>query len=147
MTLDGVLLVDENLYLHHVFDFDVVSGILNELDGEDSEMSCDGLSPTESAMLHIFIESMMKRTIDADKIESEGKMIEDSDRRMLRTGPSLKNHGKRADFSIESTRSHHVLYALEAKSSRNNSGDDLVKLAKMLKRCHSLHFILKQTLL
>lgn len=45
----------------------------------------------------------------------------------------MKNHGKRADFSVISNKSYHLLLSVEVKSKRTKRISDLVKLCRELK--------------
>lgn len=60
-------------------------------------------------------------------------MINDSAKRFTNMDPSLSTSGKRADFSVVSTKSKHVLLSLEAKSNKTKGANDLIKLCRELK--------------
>ncbi|CAO3676792.1 unnamed protein product [Rhizopus stolonifer] len=60
-------------------------------------------------------------------------MISDSSKRFTRLDPSLKNHGKRADFTVVFNKSGHILLSLEAKSNKTKHINELVKLCRELK--------------
>ncbi|KAL9537964.1 hypothetical protein MBANPS3_011314 [Mucor bainieri] len=60
-------------------------------------------------------------------------MIKDSAKRFLELDPSLTTSGKRADFSVVSTKSQHVILSLEAKSNKTKGVNDLIKLLRELK--------------
>lgn len=60
-------------------------------------------------------------------------MIKDSSKRFTNMGPSLKNHDKRADFSVISNKSNHLILSVEAKSNKTKRISDLVKLCRELK--------------
>jgi hypothetical protein len=60
-------------------------------------------------------------------------MISDSSKRFTKLDPSLKNHGKRADFTVVSNKSGHILLSLEAKSNKTKHVNELVKLCRELK--------------
>lgn len=63
------------------------------------------------------------------------KIISDSKRRFLEVDPSLGTHVKKADFSIVTNKSAHLLFALEAKPCKEEtqSKGDLTKMARYIK--------------
>jgi hypothetical protein len=74
-----------------------------------------------------FPNSSLTKSIGADT------MILNSSKRFTRLDPSLKNHGKRADFSVVSTKTGHLLLSLEAKSNQTKHINDTLKLCRELK--------------
>lgn len=74
-----------------------------------------------------FPSSPLAKSIGADA------MIPDSSKRFTRLDPPLKNHGKRADFSVISTKTGYHILSLEAKSNHTKHVDETVKLCKELK--------------
>ncbi|KAI8641589.1 hypothetical protein BD408DRAFT_444169 [Parasitella parasitica] len=60
-------------------------------------------------------------------------MISDYSKRFTRLDPSLKNYGKRADFTVVSSKSDHILLSLEAKPNKTKHVNELVKLCRELK--------------
>ncbi|KAI8094383.1 hypothetical protein BDF21DRAFT_458791 [Thamnidium elegans] len=74
-----------------------------------------------------FPNSSLTKSVGADT------MILDSSKRFTRLDPSLKNYGKRADFSVVSTKTGHLLLSLEAKSNQTKHINDTLKLCRELK--------------
>ncbi|KAK4516068.1 uncharacterized protein ATC70_011029 [Mucor velutinosus] len=63
------------------------------------------------------------------------KGIEDSRKRFIEMDPSLQDHVRKADFSVVSNRSSHLILAVESKSerTRNKSKGDVTKMARYMK--------------
>lgn len=78
-------------------------------------------------MKSYFPNSALTKSFGADA------MIKDSSKRFSRLDPSLACCGKRADFSVVSSKSNHILLSLEAKSNKTKYLKDLLKLCRELK--------------
>lgn len=90
----------------------------------------------EATLVHdtidIFLKAYFPNTTLMKSIGADS-MIKVSSERFSRLDPSLSSCGKRADFSVVSNKSNHLLFTLEAKANKTKYIDDLIKLCRELK--------------
>jgi hypothetical protein len=118
----------------HPDDASVCRVLYNVMDIYSTDYSTDQLNEAtlvrdtiDTFFKSFFPNSPLTKSIGADA------MISDSSKRFTKLDPSLKNHGKRADFTVVSNKSGHILLSLEAKSNKTKHVNELVKLCRELK--------------
>ncbi|KAI8051857.1 hypothetical protein BDF21DRAFT_404370 [Thamnidium elegans] len=125
LSVNGIILLDADLISNIVKEDLLILRVYYYLLNESTVVK-DSIAP--------FLENYFPNT---KKITAFGadKDIPESRKRFIAMDPSLSGHVRKADFSIVSNSSNHLILALESKSvkSQNKSANDLIKMARYMK--------------